>query len=152
MHRQKHSNLFDFYLEGLAEEAAILLQLLHDLRGVTLIELENLLSHSQIDFEQMCTYLEELGLVICNEGTWVCSWTGAGVANWRQQLVWAAYRFPGQCIPAPKPGENGSELGPPCFDYRSTLFAPGYCWCCRSQMEHSSEVLRLAEQMIRSLE
>lgn len=149
MNRQGHPNLFDFYLHGLGEEASILLQLLHDLRGATFPDLEFLLRISRVDdFRQVCIGLEDLGLLFCDHGVWTCTWIGAGVANWRQQLCWAAYQLPGGPIPAPRPGENGSELGPPCSEFRPTLFAPGYCWCCRAKLDHASEVLRVAERII----
>lgn len=151
MNDQIHPNLFDFYLGNLCEDSAVLLQLLHDLRGTTRLDLETLLIGSRMrDIRPLLASLEALGLLACRrDGFWFCTWAGAGVANWRQQLCWAAYQSPEEPIPLPRPGENGSELGPPCREFRATLFAPGYCWCCRPQVDHASEVLLAAEAILR---
>jgi len=138
MNKEKFLNLFDIQLSGLCPKSTVLLQLLHDLRGTILQDLEALLRDSRIgDVRPLLARLEALGLLACRQGFWACTWAGAGVANWRQQLCWAEYQMPDEPVPLPRPGENGNELGPPCSKFRAALFAPGYCWCYRSQAEHS---------------
>ena len=149
-HKNLYLNLFDFYLFRLSEDAAILLQLIHDLQGALLTDLESLLRDSR--FTQLPSLLRELEtmeLIRSEEGFWECTWGGDGVANWRQQLAWAQVCYPDEPVPEPRASENGSDLGPPCQDFRATYFAPGYCWCCRIRFDHSSEVIRAAERLLR---
>ncbi|MBS2033981.1 hypothetical protein JST97_03285 [bacterium] len=69
--------------------------------------------------------------------------------NWNLQVLAASSRDEQDSIPEPRADENGTHPGPPCDRYRATLFAPGFCWCSRPRAEHSGEIVRLAEQLLK---
>lgn len=97
-------------------------------------------------FVQRLHKLAALSLIRAEGEGWVLSWLGAGVVNWRLQEQAASSP---EEIREPRADENGSLPGPPCTEYRPALFAPGFCWCCRPRSEHSGELVRLAEDLIR---
>lgn len=142
-----YGNMFQLLLQKISEDAGWVLQLVHDTRGGQLAELEVGLANAKIsDVEPHLQELEKLGLVACVDGVWKTTWTGAGVSNWRTQLLFANE---GQLVAEPREGENGHQPGPECSEYRGTLFAPGYCWCCRPRKAHSSEAIKAAERLLK---
>ena len=144
--RVDYANLFQRLLGQVSEDAGWVLQLVHDTRGLVREELEDALTSAKIkDLDSCLKELVDLGLVVQQQGQWKTTWSGAGVSNWRTQLQCAD----GQRVSEPQSGENGTQLGPECTAYRPALFAPGYCWCCRSLRNHDSEVVKAAHRLLR---
>ncbi|MBS2040857.1 hypothetical protein JST97_38070 [bacterium] len=130
-------NLFDKQLRELSEEQAWVLQVLGQHRSALLSTLEGTLERARSGFvASSLESLLRLGLVECRDEVWRLTWTGTGVANWREQKVWLKLLPAGMRLTEPRDGENGSEIGPSCDLYRQTLFAHGRCWCGRSRREH----------------
>lgn len=93
-------------------------------------------------------HLTELELIAAGDQaeTWNATWTGLGVANWRNHVLLADSTAP---VHEPWPGENGrSRAEHPCSQYRDTLFRPGYCWCGFFRTEHVGELPGLVEKML----
>ena len=142
-----YSNMFQLLLEKVSEDAGWTLQLVHDTRGAQLAELKAELANARVSDPQACLKeLEELGLVVCVDSVWKTTWTGAGVSNWRQQLLFSDGT---KIVAEPREGENGHQPGPECSEFRAALFAPGYCWCCQPRNKHSSEAIKAAERLLK---
>ncbi|ODT74149.1 hypothetical protein ABS71_06045 [bacterium SCN 62-11] len=78
---------------------------------------------------------------------WRPNWLGAGVLNWHRQLREAQNRH--LVASLPRPGENGSHLGPTCDEFRPLLFSGVYCWCGRLRSEHLDEAPETALRFLR---
>lgn len=142
-----YGNMFHLLLERLSEDAGWVLQLVNDTRGLNLEVLQAELAAARIANVKAClNQLEEFGLVVGLNGYWQTTWTGAGVSNWRTQLLFSDN---GQEVAEPREGENGHQPGPECGKFRAALFAPGFCWCCRSRKDHVGEVLKAAGRLLR---
>lgn len=142
-----YTNPFHGLLQQMSEDAGWVLQLVHTLRGARPAELEpELVAAGVFSADRHLRELEELGLVVFEDGQWKTTWTGTGVNNWRTQLRFAD---DDQVVPEPREGENGHQPGPECNEFRAALFAPGYCWCRRARRYHASEVLKAAEKLLR---
>lgn len=142
-----YGNMFHLLLAKVSEDAGWVLQLVNDTRGGRLAELEvELASANVLHAKCHLQELEQLGLVVCVDKVWKTTWTGAGVSNWRTQLLFSEN---GQPVAEPREGENGQQPGPECSEFRPALFAPGYCWCCRSRKDHVGEVLKAAGRLLR---
>ena len=129
--------MFEKQLRALSVEQAWVLQVLGQHRSALLTTLVDTLERARAVFVAEClSELRESGLAECQEGIWRLTWSGTGVANWREQKVWADLLPAGMSLPEPRDGENGLEVGPPCGQFRAALFAPGRCWCGRSRLEH----------------
>lgn len=130
-------NMFDGLLQDLTAEEAWVLQVLGQHRSALQATLEDTLERARQGFVAAClSRLCELGLAECRDHVWRLTWTGTGVANWREQKVWLELLPAGMHLTEPRDGENGLEIGPACDEYRAALFAPGRCWCGRSRREH----------------
>lgn len=146
--RNSQALVFQRALQGITVAEEFLLQVIHDLRRVSQLELSRyyhagpssslILSLNELHFRKLV-----FGTGVCWEPTWL----GDGAANWRQQLL-VAEETDLSKIPKPRLGENGQLMGPPCRDYRPAFFAPGYCWCCRRRSEHVGEYLKAAEKLL----
>lgn len=142
-----YGNMFQLLLEKVSEDAGWVLQFVHDTRGARLEELESELVSAKVSGTRShLQNLESLGLVVCIDEVWKTTWTGAGVSNWRTQLLFSEA---GQPVAEPIEGENGHQPGPECREYRPALFAPGYCWCCRPRKDHASEVVKAARRLLK---
>lgn len=134
-------HLFGDLLCKLTEDEARTLQVLNELGEASLTQLREILDRSgKPDVLYRLKPLEVFGLALCHQDFWEPSWMGAGVANWREQLVHCA-GMPMSLIPQPIEGENGRDPGPPCHDFRELYFKADHCWCSRSRLEHSLETL-----------
>lgn len=132
-------NPFEQELSSLSEQQAWVLQVLAKHRSALLRTLEDTLERARAGYVATCLEsLRERGLAESSDQVWRLTWTGTGVANWREQKVWSDLLPAGMSLPEPRAGENGLEVGPPCQEYRATLFAPGRCWCGRAREEHLS--------------
>ena len=144
-----YGNVFQLLLSQLSEDDGWVLQLVHVTRGGRLAELRSKLAHARVFYvKQRLRELEDLGLVVCIDEVWKATWTGAGVSNWRTQLLCAEQ---GKTVEEPREGENGQQLGPKCTAYRAALFAPGFCWCGRAQKEHAGEAVKAARYAVEAL-
>lgn len=142
-----YGNMFQLLLERVSEDAGWVLQFVHDTRGARLAELEAELASARVTgTRRHLQDLEDLGLVACVDDVWATTWAGAGVSNWRTQLLFAEADQP---VAEPREGENGHQPGPECREYRPALFSPGYCWCCRSRRDHASEVVKAARRLLK---
>ncbi|MBQ68682.1 hypothetical protein CL689_01275 [Candidatus Saccharibacteria bacterium] len=144
-----YGNIFQLLLERVSEDAGWVLQIVHNTRGAGLTEAELVAELDQArvsGVQRHLKNLEDLGLVVCVESIWKTTWTGAGVSNWRTQLLSAEE---GQTVAEPREGENGHHPGPECNEFRAALFSPGYCWCCRPRNKHSSEAIKAAERLLK---
>lgn len=144
-----YGNIFQLLLERVSEDAGWVLQIVHNTRGAGLTEPELVAELDQArvsGVQRHLKNLEDLGLVVCVDSIWKTTWTGAGVSNWRTQLLSAEE---GQTVAEPREGENGHHPGPECSEFRAALFAPGYCWCCRPRNKHSSEAIKAAERLLK---
>lgn len=144
-----YGNMFQLLLEKVSEDAGWVLQIVHNTRGAQLTEAELAAELAQARVSGLKRHLqdlEELGLVVCVDSIWKTTWTGAGVSNWRTQLLSAEE---GQTVAEPREGENGHHPGPECSEFRAALFSPGYCWCCRPRNKHSSEAIKAAERLLK---
>ena len=145
------SNLFGRLLKQFDARERLILHLIHDLRVVSTTLLKETFPEAT-DRQLTISLLVLLGCgVVRREGSlWTCTWLGAGVANWGQQLRWRKH-LPGWNVPIPAPhqGENGDEVGPTCHQYRPVFFSPGYCWCGRGRAHHFDQVLQVAESLLR---
>lgn len=129
--------MFDGLLRELTAEEAWVLQVLGQHRSALQATLEDTLERARHGFVSGCLErLRALGLAESRDEVWRLTWTGTGVANWREQRVWLGLLPAGMQLTEPRHGENGLEIGPPCDEYRPGLFAPGRCWCGRSRREH----------------
>ena len=145
--RVSYQNQFQGLLMQLNEDQGWVLQLVHDTRGARLAELEPELGNAKISgVENHLLQLREFGLVECANEIWKTTWVGAGVSNWRTQLLVAEE---GQRVDEPRDTENGHQSGPECNEYRAALFAPGYCWCRRRRHQHASEVVNAPVRLLR---
>lgn len=141
-----YDNPFQDLLGKVSEDAGWVLQLVHDTRALTRNELEEAVSHAKIsDLDSCLKELVDLDLVVQLHDQWKATWSGAGVSNWRTQLHFAD----GEPVAEPQAGENGTQPGPDCTEYRPALFSPGFCWCCRALKQHSSEVVKAAQRLLR---
>jgi len=132
-------NQFEPELAGLSQQQSWVLQVLAKHRSALLRTLEEALERARAAYVGQCLEcLRARGLADCLDGVWRLTWTGTGVANWREQKVWSDLLPPGRNLPEPRAGENGLDVGPACDDYRVTLFAPGRCWCGRTRDQHST--------------
>ncbi|MCW5865677.1 MAG: hypothetical protein KIS61_00305 [Candidatus Eremiobacteraeota bacterium] len=142
-----YGNMFQLLLSQLSEGDGWVLQMVHDTGGGRLAELRSKLSNARVFYvKQRLRELEDLGLVVCIDEVWKATWTGAGVSNWRTQLLCAEQ---GKAVEEPREGENGELPGPECKEYRAALFAPGFCWCGRAQREHVGEAVRVSCKLLR---
>ena len=144
-----YGNMFQLLLEKVSEDAGWVLQIVHNTRGAQLTEAELAAELAQAKVSGLKRHLKdlkELGLVVCVDSIWKTTWTGAGVSNWRTQLLSAEE---GQTVAEPREGENGHHPGPECSEFRAALFSPGYCWCCRPRNKHSSEAIKAAERLLK---
>lgn len=91
--------------------------------------------------------LADLGLIVFEDSSWLPTWSGRGVHNWRQQLLWADPTGDTE-LPEPRPEENGDQVVPGCNEYRPLYCSPGYCWCGRFRNEHASEAPKTAAKML----
>lgn len=133
------ANVFEKELVRLSPEQGWVVQVLGQHRSALLTTLVDTLERARTGFvAETLETLEELGLAECLDGVWRLTWTGTGVANWREQKVWVDMLPAGMRLPEPREGENGSDLGPECDLYRAALFAPGRCWCGRGRTEHGT--------------
>ena len=140
-----YDNVFHELLGKVSEDAGWVLQVVHDTRALTKNELEEALADARIkDLDSCLRELVALDLVVPLHDQWKATWTGAGVSNWRTQLLFAD----GKPVAEPQAGENGMQPGPECSEYRPALFSP-YCWCRRALNEHSSEVVKAAQRLLR---
>ena len=140
-----YDNAFHELLGKVSEDAGWVLQVVHDTRALTKNELEEALADARIkDLDSCLRELVALDLVVPLHDQWKATWTGAGVSNWRTQLLFAD----GKPVAEPQAGENGTQPGPECSEYRPALFAPNYCWCCRPLNQHSSEVVKAAQRLL----
>ncbi len=131
------NNRFEKQLKALSVEQAWVLQVLGQHRSALLTTLVDTLERARAGFVAECLgELGELGLAECQDGIWRLTWSGTGVANWREQKVWMDLLQVGVSLPEPRDGENGLEVGPPCNQFRAALFAAGRCWCGRARREH----------------
>jgi hypothetical protein len=144
-----YTNPFHQLMQQMSEDAGWVLQLVHNIGGARLDQLAPELELAGISqAEKHLQELETLGLVVFDGEIWKTTWTGAGVSNWREQLQ-SAEDENGQVVTEPREGENGHQLGPECNEFRATLFAPSYCWCCRIRHQHASEVVKAAGKLLR---
>mgnify|MGYP004278135083 CR=1 FL=1 len=121
--------------------------MVHNSRGGRLAELRAELASARVFYvKQRLRELEDLGLVVCVDEVWRATWTGVGVSNWRTHLLCAEK---GVAVEEPREGENGQQLAPECKEYRAALFAPGFCWCGRSQKEHAGEAVKAARRLLK---
>lgn len=91
--------------------------------------------------------LADLGLVVFEDGSWLPTWSGRGVNNWRQQVLFAE-SFGDTDLPEPRAEENGDQVVPGCSEYRPLFCSPGYCWCGHLRSEHASEAPKTAAKML----
>ena len=132
-------NEFEKQLVQLSPEQGWVLQVLGQHRTALLTTLVDTLERARTGFvAETLESLRARGLADCLDGIWRLSWAGTGVANWREQKAWMDMLPAGMSLPEPRPGENGSDLGPECDCYRAALFAPGHCWCGRGRTEHGT--------------
>ena len=130
-------NVFEHELSELSPDQGWVLQVLAQHRTALLSTLVETLERARTGFAlETLEDLRKRGLAESLEGIWRLTWRGTGVANWREQKVWIDMLPAGMSLPEPRPGENGSELGPDCDSFRAALFAPGRCWCGRGRAEH----------------
>ncbi|MBX3172608.1 MAG: hypothetical protein KF760_34715 [Candidatus Eremiobacteraeota bacterium] len=130
-------NEFEKELCQLSPEQGWVLQVLGQHRSALLTTLVDTMERARTGFvAETLEGLRQRGLAECSDGIWRLSWKGTGVANWREQKVWIDLLPAGMRLPEPRPGENGSDLGPDCDSFRAALFAPGRCWCGRGRTEH----------------
>lgn len=141
-----YGNMFQLLLEKVSDDAGWVLQFVHEMRGIELPELEGELKRASISgAKRHLQSLEKLDLVECVNSIWKTTWAGAGVSNWRTQLLFAEEGYP---VTEPREGENGHQPGPGCDEFRPALFAPGCCWCCRLQKDHASEAVRIPRRRL----
>ncbi len=81
--------------------------------------------------------LADLGLVTFEDSSWLPTWSGRGVHNWHQQVLFAE-SFGDTELPEPQLGENGDQVVPVCAQYRSLYCSPGYCWCGHLRSQHAA--------------
>lgn len=91
--------------------------------------------------------LADLGLVVLQDGQWTPTWSGRGVYNWRQQVLWAESTGEAQ-VPGPRTEENGDQLVTDCPEYRPIYSCPGRCWCGHFRSEHASEAPETAAKFL----
>jgi len=140
---------FQRTLLSLSDEHKFLLQIIHDLRALTQLDLSRYFyAGASQKLHIRLRDLEMCGLISFLDEFWQPTWAGDGTANWRQQML-GAEGLELAAIPLPRAGENGQLLGPPCGEYRAAFFAPGYCWCCRPRFGHMDEYLKAAEQILK---
>ena len=139
------ANRLDALLSRLNEDSREILQRIYDCKETRLCQLHCTLGLDGIS--KHLKRLESMGLVVTQGKSWNCTWMGAGVVNWRRQLLQEAAGAPSQ-VPQPRACENGVSLGPPCDDYREMFFQRNFCWCCRPRFHHLSQLIRAAECLL----
>lgn len=91
--------------------------------------------------------LADLGLVAFEDSSWLPTWSGRGVHNWHQQVLFAE-SFGDTELPEPQLGENGEQVVPVCSQYRPLYCSPGYCWCGHLRSQHASEAPKTAARLL----
>ena len=80
---------FERELSQLTPEQGWVLQVLGQHRTALLTTLVDTLERARSGFvAETLEALRARGLAECVDGIWRLSWTGTGVANWREQKVW----------------------------------------------------------------
>ena len=137
-------NAFAKILESLHRDTTVCLQAVC-LRCQSLSEIEAWARAGPM--EPHLKRLADLGLVVFEDSSWLPTWSGRGVHNWRQQVLFAE-SFGDTDLPEPQPGENGDQVVPVCAQYRSLYCTPGYCWCGHLRSQHASEAPKTAARML----
>ena len=91
--------------------------------------------------------LVDVGLVVLQDLSWKPTWSGHGVHNWNQQILWAESTGDTE-LPELRPGENGDQVVAGCEKYRPLYCTPGYCWCGMIRSDHASEAPETAAHFL----